>query len=68
MPQWLWPTYAGFIILLGAAGALVALLVPEEDQDRRRVAYGIVKLALGASTGITGLATAVVRLSEAGLL
>lgn len=67
MWDWLYAVYGGFLILLGAAAALVALRVPENDKDRRKTAAGILKVVLAASAVTAAPAIIAVRLTETGL-
>lgn len=67
MLEWLWAANAGLIILLGATAGMVALFVSEDQRDRRKTAFSIVKLTAGTSTCLTALTTAAIRLTDAGL-
>lgn len=68
MWNWMLQAYGAFIILGGVGALLVALLVPEDQPDRRKTAFAILKLVLGAGTGIAAVATVAIKLAEAGLL
>jgi hypothetical protein len=67
MWDWMLHTYEALIIFAGAGALLVALLVPENQQDRRRTAFRIFKLVLGAGTSVAAMATIAIRLTGTGL-
>jgi transcriptional regulator GlxA family with amidase domain len=62
------PAYVCFTALAGAAALLVALLVPEDQPDRRRTAFDILKLFFGSGSCLTALVGGVNHLAQAGLL
>lgn len=68
MWAWILPYYLCFTLLAGIAALLVALFVPENQPDRRKTAFRIVKLFFGASSGLTLLVSAASHLSQSGLL
>lgn len=57
---------AGFVLLVGALAALVALFV--ENPIRADRAYRVLRLVLAAAVGSGGAVTLAVRLHESGLL
>jgi hypothetical protein len=64
MVTWLLAGYGLVLLAVIAAASFVALFVG--DEERREMAYRVLKLLLGAATGAGALTLVLVRLHELG--
>jgi hypothetical protein len=62
MVNWILGAFGAFVVVAGIGALLVVLSVPEDQPDRRKVAFGVLKLVFGA--GIGSLTVALARLAE----
>jgi hypothetical protein len=65
MWAWLIGAYAALVLALIACAGFVALFV--RDQERRKVAYDVLKLSLTSATGGAGAVAVVLKVHQAGL-
>lgn len=66
MLEWILGCYAVLSLVIIWRAAVVAITVP--DAERRRDAYKVLKLMMGALTGTGGLIALLVKLHDLGVL